>query len=62
MHTGDPEVALNCPRCPRRLTYVETLGSSPQWAENTHIYSCPEHGRWEVLPELGLKPAPQRTH
>ena len=62
MPHADPGIVLNCPRCPQRLAYIETLGTSPQWAQNTHIYACPEHGRWELLPELGLRPAPARTH
>jgi hypothetical protein len=41
----NPGFALNCPKCGTRLTY--------RWSDgDTHIYSCPKHGR-VVLPLSG---------
>lgn len=40
-----PGFPLNCPRCGTPLTY--------RWSDgDTHIYSCPKHGR-VVLPPHG---------
>ena len=58
----DPGLAFNCPRCHRRLTYVRTIGEDSDWAKNTHVYQCPVHGRWELVPELGLRSEPERYH
>lgn len=60
--SGDPGLAFNCPRCPRRLTYVRTIGDAPDWARNTQVYQCAVHGRWELVPGLEFRQEPKRFH
>ena len=44
--TPESALPLNCPKCPRELTYVASTSSVPYGELDTHFYNCPEHGGW----------------
>jgi hypothetical protein len=48
------DVTFTCPKCHRRLVYVERIDGTPP----THIYKCPIHGRWRLMPDLDFRPMP----
>jgi len=37
-----PPPPLNCPRCPRRMEYVDSS------AYGTYLYRCADHAEWEL--------------
>jgi hypothetical protein len=48
MSDTDPGLNPNCPKCPRPLRYIMSV------AGGTHIYECPEHGRWRLARDGGF--------
>ena len=47
---------LNCPECPHELFHVTSSASLPNGELDIHIYRCPQHGLWKVLPSGGMVP------
>jgi hypothetical protein len=35
-------LALNCPKCPRKMRFVRTT------AGGVHLFACTEHGEWHL--------------
>ena len=50
MATAESFLPLNCPKCPRELTYVASTSSLPEDELDTHFYNCPEHRGVVFLP------------
>ncbi len=55
MPNADPNLMLNCPKCPRPLVYITKAG-------DVFIYECPEHGRWALTPQGRLEPQAKLVH
>ncbi len=60
MRYADPEIAPHCPRCHRKLAYITSVGTGPH--DLTHVYQCPEHGRWLLPPHGRFEPQPEQVH
>ncbi len=59
MPHADPDIQPNCPKCPRKLAYITSTG---QPDDRTHVYECPEHGRWLLPPHGRFVPQPELVH
>jgi hypothetical protein len=60
MKKGDPGLALNCPRCDRRLHFLEAYGTEPDRV--FLVYHCLSHGRWVISPDGHIQLRPESTH
>jgi hypothetical protein len=52
----DPELLINCPKCNRRLRFIEAFGT--ELDRVSLAYNCQEHGRWLIPPNRDIRPYP----
>ena len=62
MGTAQTVPEFNCPKCPRKLHYISSIGPADASAERdrshatVHIYECAVHGGWQLGDEGCFRP------